>query len=370
MMTTGKVLTAIVASAVALTVWLQPQRALAHVDERTAVKAHHGKAPRHGGGKKKGGSGGKKNSSQLDWPSDHAPLIAFLRPNASGFVPFVEKLADGAVGNASALRVDVISERKPRLLYIHSLLSPQEAADLIAAATPLLSKNGVVGVHGSQNIRTSSGARLSGSKFPVAKAVDRRILALFQRQFSGSHAERLNVLRYDAGQQYRRPTDGFGGVGGALHRAYQKKYREWNESRSGGGGVGKKMRRPEPVLDRAVTILLFLQNADDGGNTSLPYIPAAANAGSAGEAEALAQAAAGGTRPPWPPSGFRPGKDDPCDAARFYQGRGAAVGDAIAFYAMGEDGRSDATSLHMGCPVKAGTKFVATKWLMVPLPPS
>ena len=41
-------------------------------------------------------------------------------------------------------------------------------------------------------------------------------------------------------------------------------------------------------------------------------------------------------------------------------------GDALLFYNLREDNLPDARSLHVGCPVTAGTKFVLTAWVWLP----
>jgi prolyl 4-hydroxylase len=49
-----------------------------------------------------------------------------------------------------------------------------------------------------------------------------------------------------------------------------------------------------------------------------------------------------------------------CDRGYLYTPRS---GDALIFWSIGVDGKFDKRSLHGGCPVKAGTKWVATKWM-------
>lgn len=44
-------------------------------------------------------------------------------------------------------------------------------------------------------------------------------------------------------------------------------------------------------------------------------------------------------------------------------------GDAVLFYSLHPDGREDPNSLHGGCPVIRGEKFVATKWIHGAAPP-
>ena len=51
-------------------------------------------------------------------------------------------------------------------------------------------------------------------------------------------------------------------------------------------------------------------------------------------------------------------------AVDMHQARGpCAAGDALLFYSLKPDGESDVASMHTGCPVLAGTKWTATKWI-------
>jgi hypothetical protein len=175
------------------------------------------------------------------------------------------------------------------------------------------------------------------------KRIDRRILDAFRRQFSGAYAERIQLLRYEAGEKYNGHLDSFGGIKG---RSYKASLKQKLEQR-GGDLEAARQHSKYVVLERAVTLLLYLSEVPRGGNTSMPYVPASTASGSG--------------------DGFRRGHDDPCDATRFYQ-MVPKTGAALAFYSLHEDGTEDPTALHMGCPVLEGTKWVATKWLMVPLP--
>ena len=49
-----------------------------------------------------------------------------------------------------------------------------------------------------------------------------------------------------------------------------------------------------------------------------------------------------------------------CDIGLKYKPR---MGDALLFWSQKPDGSLDARALHAGCPVVAGEKWVATKWL-------
>jgi hypothetical protein len=207
-----------------------------------------------------------------------------------------------------------------------------------AGATPLLSSPPPPPMKTKKaktGARTSSGARLPG-KHPLVRRIDRRILDVFGRQFSGLHAESIQLLRYDEGEKYNGHQDSFGGIKGGYYKGLVSK---WKNT--------PKRNRPQFVtLERVVTVLMYLSDVEEGGNTSLPYVPLPGQS---------------------TPTAFRAGHDDPCDPDRYFQVRPKA-GSAVAFFSLRPDGTEDTKALHMGCPVIRGTKYVATKWLLVPLP--
>ena len=123
------------------------------------------------------------------------------------------------------------------------------------------------------------------------------------------------MLHYAIGQQYRDHWDYF---------------EESTLKKAGEGG------------QRVATVLMFLTEVEEGGETVFPYTTAT-----------------------WA---------DPAAAARArnYSAcaqRGPAVkprqGDAILFWSLDTWGREDKNSLHASCPVIKGEKWTATKWLHV-----
>lgn len=238
----------------------------------------------------------------------------------------------------------LLSASSPRALYFPKLLSDAECDGLIALGSNALQKSGVWS-GGKNTVRSSYGTRLKASD-ALVKTIDRRIYGVFQREFKGTYAERLYLLRYDKGQFYKGHQDTFGGITGKAHATAKR-----NRAKEEASG---KRRKPGAylMLDRAVTLLLYLAGGVTGGNTSLPYLTPAAFT----DPDATVAAKH---------SAYRRGKDDPCDATRFLN-IAPRKGAAVAFYSLRRDGTEDATSVHMGCDVVDGTKWVATKWLMVP----
>lgn len=298
--------------------------------------------------------------------------LRMQEPLPSSSRPRLFKYLDVGDMNASLPSFVVIS-RNPRVLYFPALLSAAEAAALVQIGEKSLIPSGVwEAPKGSRKsskrkrqghamslqqidtrvadapsqvkqkkrdlARTSSGTRLP-SNDPTVRAVDRRILDIFQRQFKGNHAERIQLLRYRVGEKYNGHLDSFGGITGPFYRSLLR-------TRRHGGTKGSSSQYV--TLDRAVTLLMYLESPVAGGNTSLPFVAATG-------------------RPHGELSTFRVGKDDPCDASRYFQVQ-PIVGSAVAFYSLTEEGVENRKAMHMGCPVLEGVKFVATKWLLIPLP--
>eukprot|EP00798_Chlamydomonas_sp_ICE-L_P028071 gene28069-31175_t len=168
-----------------------------------------------------------------------------------------------------------------------------------AQATPTLAKSVVVDAKTGKNvesdIRTSSGTFLELNQDPVITKLEKRVaqISLIPQE----NQEGFQVLHYELGQKYEPHHDSFAD--------------EWNARVEKGG-------------QRVVTLLMYLKDVEEGGETVFPQ--AEEKVGGEGWSECAKQ-------------GF---------AVRPEQG------DAVLFYSLKPDGTEDPASLHGSCPVLKG----------------
>lgn len=142
----------------------------------------------------------------------------------------------------------------------------------------------------------------------VIRRIEERISAF--AMVPADHGEGIQVLHYAKGQKYDAHFDYF--------------HDKANQENGG---------------QRVATVLLYLSEVESGGETVFP----SGKAGGPGATGVVATAGCG-------------------------KG-GLAVkpvkGDALLFWSLKLDGHVDEASLHAGCPVVAGDKWTATKWMRV-----
>lgn len=205
--------------------------------------------------------------------------------------------------------LEQISE-EPRAFVYHNFLRPEEADHLIALARPHLAKSKVIvaesGKVEDSKVRTSSGAWIQRAQDPVVAGIERRISA-----WTGApveNAEPMHVLHYGVGEEYQPHVDFF-----------------VEDKNTINGG------------QRVATILLYLNDVPEGGETVFPFsklVPAPEHAAEYSECARKGTAAK------------------------------ARKGDALLFYSVLPNGQSmDVLSTHAGCPVLKGEKYVASVWL-------
>jgi prolyl 4-hydroxylase len=200
-------------------------------------------------------------------------------------------------------------------LYRH-FMTRAECEHFIAAATPSMAKSTVVdsatGKSVDSQIRTSSGTFLRRSHDEVVADVERRIAEF--SMVPEEHGEGVQILRYEKGQKYEAHYDYF--------------HDKFNADPAKGG-------------QRVATLLMYLTDVEEGGETVFP-------------ASADKPHAAGGSD-----------SDGWSECAK----RGIAVkprqGDALLFFSLDLEQQLDTASLHAGCPVVRGVKWSATKWMHV-----
>ena len=186
---------------------------------------------------------------------------------------------------------------RPDIVVIDNFLSPEECDFIVAAAKPKIKRSSVVNrdtgdsyVHPA---RTSSGAYFAPSELSIGPTIDMRIAELIRVPVT--HGEGLQILNYQVGERYLPHYDYF-----SPSDPGSKKHLEQ-------GG------------QRIATILMYLNNVEEGGETVFPVM--------------------GNTR-------VMPKK-----------------GSLLYFAYTNRCGQLDPCSLHGGEPVRAGEKWVATKWI-------
>jgi len=209
-------------------------------------------------------------------------------------------------------RIERVSWRPHAEVY-RGFLTREECDHLKALATPSLGRSTVVDASNGgsvpSDIRTSSGMFLLRGEDDGVASIERRIASW--THVPESHGEGFQVLRYEFGQEYRPHFDYF--------------QDEFNQKREKGG-------------QRVATVLMYLTDVEEGGETIFPDAEAGANPG---------------------------GGDDASSCAAGKLAVKPRKGDALFFRSLHHNGTSDAMSSHAGCPVVKGVKFSATKWMHV-----
>lgn len=193
-----------------------------------------------------------------------------------------------------------------RIFLWHGFLTPEEADHIRDVAEKRLERSGVVdGKGGSEvsQIRTSFGTFLERGEDEIIERVEARIAKWSLMPVA--NGEGLQVLRYQHGQKYDAHWDYF-----------------FDDVNTKNGG------------NRYSTVLMYLEDTEEGGETVFPQIPAP-----------------GGTN-----KGFS-------DCAKHHLAARPKKGDAVMFHSMRPDGKLERRSMHTACPVLKGIKWSAAKWI-------
>ncbi|GAX76930.1 hypothetical protein CEUSTIGMA_g4377.t1 [Chlamydomonas eustigma] len=196
---------------------------------------------------------------------------------------------------------------QPRAFIYHNFISNREARHLIELAAVEMKRSTVVGEGGKSVLdgyRTSYGTFLRRYQDDVVKRVEHRVAAW--TQIPVEHQEDIQVLRYGIGQFYRVHAD--------------------------------TLRDPEAGV-RVATVLVYLNEPDEGGETAFPR--------SSWINPKLAETSG-------------PFSDCAKNGVAFKPKRG----DALLFWSINPDGiTEDFHASHTGCPVISGAKWTMTKWI-------
>ena len=211
----------------------------------------------------------------------------------------------------------VLSAVKPKAYLFRNFLSAEECDHLMKLAKAELAPSTVVGAGGTSvpsTIRTSAGMFLRKAADKTLENIEYRIAAA-----SGTpepNGEGMQILRYDVGQKYDPHFDYF-------HDAV-------NPSPKRGG-------------QRMATMLIYLENTEEGGETIFPR-------GTRAETFDLTEE---GNPHEW------------SECTKHGLPVKSVKGDALLFWSLTDDYKLDMGSLHGACPVVKGQKWTAVKWIRV-----
>mmetsp|Transcript_15343 Transcript_15343/g.18492 ORF Transcript_15343/g.18492 Transcript_15343/m.18492 type:complete len:276 (+) Transcript_15343:149-976(+) len=209
---------------------------------------------------------------------------------------------------------------EPRASIYHNFLTKDECLHLIHKAAPKMERSMTVdndtGGERLDTARTSSGTFFKRGEDEVIRQIEDRLASWSMVPME--HGEGLQILHYEVGQQYQPHFDYF-------HDAEHQKNQ------------------------RIATVLMYLTDVDEGGETLFPNgipIPQKEGEQKSGKtsfSECVGKTASGEPRPHIVPR----------------------QGDALLFWSLHTDTGLDPSSLHASCPVIAGNKWSATKWMHV-----
>ena len=251
-----------------------------------------------------------RDADDADEETPIGPIEDELRAIRESSKPTTSSSADDRAPTLAIdpTRVRTISLNSPRAYVYEGFLTEEECDHMLELSRGRMTKSGVVdiatGGSTTSDIRTSTGTFISRKRDDVIARIEKRIE--LWSHVPETHGEPFQVLRYQHGQEYKAHFDYF------FHKSGMRN-------------------------NRIATVLLYLSDVEEGGETVFPNTDAPTNR----------------------------------DASKFSEcgnlGRGikARKGDALLFWSMKPGGELDPGSSHAGCPVIKGEKWTATKWMHV-----
>lgn len=200
------------------------------------------------------------------------------------------------------VKLETLNER-PLIMRIHEIISRREALHVRNEALPRLQRSTVNSGDSLQtsNFRIAKTAWISSERDSVAERIERRLGEILNIEMGQS--EDLQVVNYGLGGFYGPHLDSARST-----KANNKTFSDETDSVP----ISDLQRN-----DRLATILIYLNQVEAGGATVFPRLNVT-----------LA----------------------PIERS------------AVVWFNIMEDGRTDEMTLHTGCPVLLGSKWIATKW--------
>lgn len=134
------------------------------------------------------------------------------------------------------ITAEVLNE-EPLIMKFDQVLSDDECQALIDAASPRLQRSKLANKEVSQ-IRTSSGMFFNENESPFIVEIEQRISSLMHVPIA--HAEGLQLLHYEPGEQFKAHYDFFG------------------------------PNHPSSLNNRISTLIIYLNDVEEGGETTFP----------------------------------------------------------------------------------------------------
>ena len=136
------------------------------------------------------------------------------------------------------ITAEVLNE-EPLIVKFHNVLSDEECQALIDCASPRLERSKLADKQISQ-IRTSSGMFFNENENPLITTIEKRVSILMNVPIN--HAEGLQVLHYEPGQEFKAHFDYF------------------------------SEHHPSSQNNRISTLVIYLNEVQQGGETTFPHL--------------------------------------------------------------------------------------------------
>ena len=136
------------------------------------------------------------------------------------------------------ITAEVLNE-EPLIVKFHNVLSDEECQTLIECASSRLKRSKLANKEFSQ-IRTSSGMFFDENEDPVITTIEKRVSTLMNVPIK--HAEGLQVLHYEPGQEFKAHFDYF------------------------------SEHHPSSKNNRISTLVMYLNEVEQGGETTFPNL--------------------------------------------------------------------------------------------------